>query len=194
MEETKELEVVKRSSAAVARKVTDLEIKSNDDLTAATDILSQVKTAQKNLKLEKEKILGPQLEAVQATRNLFAPYEKQLLEAETDIKGKMISYESEIDRAAKAEEARIQAQLDKGRIKPETAAKKIDNIATGAPQVTGAKGVVQFRIQKKIVIENASLLPREYLVPNEVLIRKAALAGVQIPGVKVVEEKIIAAR
>ncbi len=45
-------------------------------------------------------------------------------------------------------------------------------------------------------IENPDLLPREYLMPNEALIRKVAIAGkglIQIPGVRIFEKKRISA-
>lgn len=190
----KEIEVIKKDVGTIAKKISDLEIKTADDLMKATDVLSQIKTAQKNLKATKDTILQPQLDAVTATRNLFKPFEEQLSEAEGAIKDKMIRYEADVDAAAKKQEATIEKKLDEGTMKPETAARKIEQIPTVGSQVTGARGVVQFRIQKKIVIENATLLPREYLIPDESKIRKAALAGLQIPGVKVVEEKIVAAR
>lgn len=190
----KEIAIVEKDVRAVSRKVGDLEIKTQDDLRAATDVLSQVKTAQKSLKAEKEKILGPQLDAVQATRNLFAPFEAQLNDAEFSIKRKMIAYEDEESSKARIEEAKIQAKLDAGRMKPETAAKKIEQIETVAPQVSGNKGVVQFRTVRKVVIDHPELLPREYLMPDEQKIKKAALAGISVAGTKVVEEKIIAAR
>jgi hypothetical protein len=58
----------------------------------------------------------------------------------------------------------------------------------------GNIGEVQVRKIRKVRIVDAALLPREYLIPNEVVIRRDALGGKQIPGVEIYDEEVIAAK
>jgi len=73
----------------------------------------------------------------------------------------------------------------------EKAAEKIEEIIPQKNIITN-NGAIQFRTIKDVVIEDETKLPREFLVPNMVKIRKVALEGVEIPGVKVVEKQTVA--
>ena len=193
--DTKEIAVVKQQATKALTAAQEITIESNGDLTKATDVLSRIKQAQKLIKSKKETITKPINEALKNVRSLFAPVEQSVDEAERLIKSKMLSYQQEVDRKAREEQAKLAKKVEDGKLKPETAVKKMEKIETVAPTVEGSKGgEVQFRTVRKVVIEDESKLPRKYLVPDKIAIRKDALAGVDIEGVKVVEEKEIAAR
>lgn len=189
----KEIAVVKQQTTKAHQAAEALVIANAKDMTSAADMLGKIKTVQKLIKTKKEDITKPLNEALRNVRSLFAPVEESADESERLIKGKMNAYQVEQDRIAREEEAKIQKQLDAGRIKPETAIRKTEAIAKPQTAVKGERGAVQFRTVRKVVIEDAASLPREYLIPDFVRIRKEALAGVAIAGVKVVEEKEVAA-
>ena len=74
-----------------------------------------------------------------------------------------------------------------------TAANKMEQVERVEPTTFGKVGEVQIRKIKKVRISDEALLPRQYLVPDMVAIRKDALAGVSIAGVEVYEDESIAA-
>ena len=51
---------------------------------------------------------------------------------------------------------------------------------------------MQFRKIQRVEIIDESLIPRKYLEVNMTAIRRDALSGVNIPGVKVVDDTIVA--
>ena len=66
-----------------------------------------------------------------------------------------------------------------------------ENKLEEAPVVLTKSADFHTRTTKKVRIINSDLIPREYMVPDEVKIRRVVLAGLEIPGVEVYEEKTI---
>jgi hypothetical protein len=124
-------------------------------------------------------------------RKSYAPIEAQCDEAERIVKGKMIDYQ-EI-AAAKADEKakQIEKKVESGKMSFEKASDKIEAI-TPQKTVEAENGSVQFRAMREVVIEDETKLPREYLIPDMKKIRKVALAGIAITGVKVIDKKVVA--
>jgi hypothetical protein len=194
--DTKELSVVKTQVSKALQAAQALQITSQQELTAATDVLSKIKTVGKIIKEKKEAITRPMNEALKQARALFAPIEENYEEAERVIKSKMLAYQQEVDRKAREEQAKIEARVERGTIKPETAIKKVAAIENVGTTVSGNRGgEVQFRTVRRAQIENEALLPREYLIPNVTKINEDAIRkNIEIPGVKVIEEKVVASR
>ena len=166
-------------------------IKTVDDLPAATSLLGKIKTVGKMITDKKNTITKPLNEALKNARAFFSPVEMQYSDAERIVKSKMIAFQSaETLRAVKKTEV-IEKKVETGKMTFEKAAEKIEEV-TPPKNITTTAGAAQFRTVKVAVIDNESLLPREYLVPDMVKIRKVALAGVAIPGVRVVEEQRVA--
>ena len=78
-------------------------------------------------------------------------------------------------------------------MKFETASKKIEEVKV-EKTVEADKGKATFVIRREVVIVNEKDLPREYLIPDMVKIRRDALTGVKIAGVEVREVKTVAGR
>ena len=188
---TKELAPIKTQVSKIEQSATALTIKTADDLTQATEILGQIKQAGKQITEKKEAITKPLNEALKSARAFFAPIEAIWSNAERIVKDKMLTYQREqLAIAAKKTEV-IEKKVEAGKMTFEKAAEKIEAV-TPEKSLASENSAVQFRTVKKVVIEDESKLPREYLVPDMVKIRKVALAGVEIAGVKVVEEQSIA--
>ena len=51
-------------------------------------------------------------------------------------------------------------------------------------------GTVQWMTVKKLVIEDETKIPREYLDVNETRVKEALKAGTVVPGAKLIEEKV----
>lgn len=187
-------EIEKKQVNPISTSAQKLVIKDDASLKKATDNLSDIKDAQKILKAEKEKITKPANEIIKWAREKFRPLEDTLKDAEGTIKGKMLTYNEEKEAEAKKKEEQIAKRVEKGTMKFDTGLKKMDDIDHAESTVSGKKGMIQTRTIKKVVIVDENKLPREYLMPNETLIRKEALSGKEIPGVEVREEKVIASR
>src|SRR3990167_632872 len=192
--EIKELTVLKGQVSKGEAQAQSVTIATQEDYTNAVDLVSKLKETGKLIKDKKESITKPLNEALRNARDLFAPIEDQFIKAEAIVKTKLLDYKRMKDAEARAEEAKITARVEKGTLKLETAEKKLDTIERVDTTTRGAVGVVQVRKIKKVRIVDEFLIPREYLKPDEVAIRKDALNGKTIPGVVIEEEEIIAAR
>ena len=168
----KELAVVKTQVNKSISTAQQLTIKTKEDLEGATVVLSKIKSVGKLIQQKKESITKPLNEALKNARDLFRPLEESWEEAERIVKQKMVVFQV-------AEEKKF-----------EQASVKLEKIDKPETQI----GNTIFKTIKKVIIKDEAKLPREYLLPNEVLIRKDALAGKEIAGVEVIEEKIVASK
>lgn len=187
----KQLEPIKATVSKAEIAANNLEIKTKEDLVPATELLGKIKSVGKIIKDKKEGMTKPINEALKNIRSFFSPVELQFNNAETIVKRKMeIFNNAERLKAIKKTEV-IEKKVEEGKMSFDKAVEKIESI-TPDRKVETESGAVQFRTIKEVIIEDEKLIPREYLVVDTVKVRKVALAGVEIPGVKVVEKQIVA--
>ena len=192
---TKELAILKQQVPKAVAAATALKIKTAQDMIKATDILGKIKSVGK---MVRERMEAPVKIAYKAYKDVkteqdkvFGSFVRGCDEAESIVKGKMIEYQDiEVAKAEKKTE-QIEKKVEDGKMSFEKAADKIIE-ATPQKNVTTDNGAVQFRTVKEVVIEDESKLPREYLIPDMAKIKKVALAGVEISGVKVIDKRIVA--
>lgn len=175
--------------------------------------LQQVKGAQKRLEELRMSITRPMDAAKKAVMSLFAGPEAKLEVAERSIKRAMLGFQQEQERkrladqaiadaAARKERERIEAQAqraaasgktEKAEALQERAAQVVAPIVNrDPPRIAGVNTVKQW----KFVVEDSSLVPREYCTVDETKIRKVVLAlkgDTRIAGVRVYSEDNIAA-
>lgn len=190
--EDKELQIVKSNTTKAANAANDLVIGNADDMTRATELLSKINLAGDMIKARKEAITKPLNAALASARDLFRPLETAQAEAKRIVSQKMISYQTKIEEERRAEEAKIAARVEKGTMKIETAAKKVEALAPVETKVEAKSGTVSFKEVRVPKVVNEALIPREYLEIDMVKIRRDALAGIVIPGVVVEIEKQLA--
>jgi len=190
----KEVIVLKAQVSKLETKANSITITNQEEQTDAIDIVSKLKDTYSQIKEKKEQITKPLNEALKNARNLFAPIEEQFKTAEAIIKGKLLAYAQKVNAEAQAKEQKIADRVEKGTLKLDTAEKKLDEIERVEQTTHGNVGSVSIKTIKKVRITNEALLPREYLVPDEVKIRRDALGGKVIPGVEVYNEEILAAK
>ena len=180
--------VVEKEVSAYEREANKLEIVSDADMQKATVLLSQINTVGDKVTMEKKKIKDLYDNAVA----VWLPIDKAVKNAVATIKGKMIARQNAIDAENAIIEARAMARVDRGTMKVETAVEKISALPDTKASVNTNAGSVQFRIVKKLKIVDVALVPREYMVVDEVRVRKELLEGKTIAGAVLVEEKSIA--
>jgi len=187
----KQIEPIKDSINQAVAEATSLVIKTNEDMPMATDLLGRIKSIGKRITEAKETITKPLNEALKNARSFFSPVESEYEKAERIVKTKMLDFQRlETIKAAKKAEV-LAKKVEYGKMTFEKAAEKITAVAP-KKVVESEHSTVQFRTVKEVVVVDESLVPREYLVLDMVKIRKVALAGVEIPGVKVEEKQTIA--
>lgn len=188
----KEETLVRRQVQHVEKSAEALAIRTTEDLPQAADLLSKIKTAQKILKERKEEITKPLNASLAAVRNLFRPLETACEKAEAVVKQKMVEVHRQAQIAADAAREKVMKQAP--RLKAETISRKLEAIEE-APEAIRADtgGQSRFKSISEVVIVDETKVPRKYLSLNMVLIRRDALAGVEIPGVSVEEKTVVAA-
>lgn len=189
----KELTVVKSQVSKLENQAAQVSITTPEENESAMNLKAKLKEIGKDLTARKEEITKPLNTALKSARELFAPMEIQLSNADKIIGAKLISYKQKVDAEARAKEAAIAKKVEEGKMKLETAEKKLEKIEETKVEKTTRTdhGTVQFRKIKKVRVVEPGKVPGIYWQLNEVLIRKDALLGVQIPGVEVYEEETV---
>jgi len=191
--ETKELAVIKGQLSKAESKVNDIVIKSQEDYVQAIDVLGKMKELGKLIKNRKEAITKPMNEALKSARELFRPIEEQFESAQHTIEGKLLTYKRKVDDEARAKELDLAKKVEEGKITVESAAKKMDKVERVDATVQGNKGsTFQVRKVKDFEVIDRDLVPDEYWQLDMVSVRRDALAGKEIPGVRVFEKEIAA--
>lgn len=191
MIETKELAPLKGQISKLEKNANEIQITTSEEYGSAIALKAKLKEIGKEITAKKESITKPLNEALKSARALFAPLEEQYKTAENLVGRKLIDYKQKVEAENREKEAKIAARVEKGTMKEETAEKKLEEIKTPEKTIATDHGKVQFRKIKKVRITDENLIPRKYFVPDNVLIQKDALAGIEIPGVIVVEEEIV---
>lgn len=200
MNQQPNLTPVKRQVTTISNQAGDLTIDSNESLSQATDILSKIKTAAKDVKTRKEEITKPLNDALKSARSLFKPIEDDLAVAERTIKDKMLDYSNEVEAEARKQAAKLEDRVERGTMRTDTAMRKMDEIETVGSSVQGEKGSVQFRTVRNIKIVDPTKIPLKYLSNEKVLaaisaaVRTDVLNGTKVDGVEIVEERQVAAK
>lgn len=190
-EGNQQLEVIEKEISPIVKKAEALQIESEKDLRGATEILSNLNLNLDRVTAEKEKVTKPLNEALKAERARWKPFETMMESAIGIIRGKMTAYQTEQKRIADAEAAKIAERVGegKGKFKFETAVRKIEEVDRPADSITANSGMVDFISVKCFEVMDVTMLPAEFMIPNEVKIRAAMKAGQELPGVKYWEEQ-----
>ena len=202
---TMDLAPIKRQVSSAVAKANALQIKTKEDLVKATDISNKINSIKK---VVDERMKAPITAAYQAykkimeeQRKTFGSFVNDCISANKIIDSKMIEFHDKEEEKARIKEEKIAEKVENGKMKMDKVADKIEEIQP-EKKIEVRGGSAQIKIRKKAVIENPELIAKEviktgdfkYFLLNETLVKKDALAGVKIPGVKVVEEKEIARR
>ena len=190
-EPTKEIKVYQKQVSTIVSKAEALTIKTEKQITTATDYLYQIKEASKKIKELKEGYTKPANEILKNARAMFSPLELKFKTAEMIIKDKMIAFDKEKQLQALKEAEELSKKVQEGEVDIIEAGKKLQEI-TPKTGYKGNEGAISYKTIKRIRIVNEAKIPRKYLVPNETLIRKDLLEGKKIMGVQLIEEKIVA--
>lgn len=166
-------------------------IRSQKDLEVSKEFLSKIGTFKKDVQAKKDGIVKPLNEALKNAKALFSPIEDYISQAEYKVKSQMLSWNQKVQAELVKKEAEVTKAVEAGVMPIATAGAKIERAQAKVEAIPTRK-------VQKLQIVDANLVPKEYWVIDEVLLRSAALlakqGGREIPGVKIVEEEIIVMR
>ncbi len=189
-------------------------IVDNDSYLASAEDLKQIKAQIKAIEDYRKSITDPINEQIKRIKAFFDVPINKLKEAEEVIKGAILKYQKEQERIRLEEQARLREEAEKRRLELEQKAKKLEEqgktekaeevkqqaetIITPilANDTVKVAGISKMKVWK-YRITNESLIPREYLIPNEKMltqIAKSTKGALKIPGVEFYCEETIAAK
>lgn len=159
-------------------------------MTEATEVLSQANKYLKDLIADKETMTKPINESLKVIRAKYKPLETKLESIIDSIRKSMSMYQTEQIRLQKIKEDKIALRVDKGTLKVETGIRKIEELPQTATKVSAQSGKISFREDKKFEVIDITMLPKEYILANEIAIRTAMKAGIELPGVRYYTEQV----
>jgi TolA-binding protein len=177
-------------SNIVLKQAEEFTITTSNDLTAGSDILSQLNKMKDSIEAEKVKVTRPLLDALNAERARWKPQELKLDTLITKIRKMITDYQTEQVRLQRIEQEAIAKKLADGKIKPETAIKKMEAVAEPEHKIETVNGSISFKTVTRFEIEDHKAIPVEFLLLNEVLVREALKNGKKLVGIRYWEEQI----
>ena len=186
MKKETDIAIIEHEVNTFQATATQIEITDEKSMTNAAAWLTKFNLKLDAIHEEKEKVVAPLNLALKAERGRWKPFETVLEEAIAMVRGKMGTYQGAMIAAAKAEEEKIAARTKegKGNYSVDTAVRKMEEIVKPVAKVEAGAGSVSFREVKCFEIVDLKVLPIEYLLANEVAIRREMNAGREVFGVR----------
>ena len=188
MTETTSLAPLKAQVLKLENKANEITITTAEENATATELKAKLNETKKQIKDRKEEITKLSTPRFQAHAHCSAPIEDSSEKAESILARKLIAYKQKVKR--RPERPRTNSpHEEKGTMKLETAERKIDALPTVQKQSKPTTAECSLRKIKKVRITNPDLVPDQYWVLNEVLIRKDALVSTPDRGCQVSRRK-----
>ncbi len=182
-----DLELARTQASQDVLELKDFSIQTNEDKEVVGGLLKVTKEQLKHLEDEQKKVLGPLKDAEKAVRALFGPALTALQHFEGALKGKLIAWENLLEETRRKATAELSRQ-NASTLEVTTALQTLSEAES-----TKTKGVT-VRETADFEIVDVDQIPRQFMVPDLVAIRRATLAGVAIPGVLKTVKKIASVR
>lgn len=189
----KEAEVLRKEIVPFIKSAEKIVVIKNDKgLAEASEVRAQLKAYEKQVVAKKEEITKPLNQALKVARGWFSPLENQIDAVLGNINTAMIAYQTEKKAKADAEAKKIADRVGegKGKLTLETASRKMGEIDVAEKVVETESGGTQFITVKKFEVMDVTLLPKEYIIADEVKIRAAMKGGVELDGVRYYTEEV----
>ena len=138
-------EIIIKEISPLLLKVKQLEITDNTSLTKATGYLSDLNSKLDSIIEDKEKITKPINASLKEIREKYRPIETKLKELIDLIRAKMSEYATALDAKRKAEEVKIEAKLESGKLNVMQALNKLDANTTVRCNTVTDRGAGKFR-------------------------------------------------
>lgn len=148
-------------------------VKDEDTYNALAKNVKLAKELAKEADLKEKTILNPLKQAADATRELFRPFKNIVSQIEFDAKAKLLAFDMKQDERVN----KITQDFEDGKIK------KLDTVISKVNDIKSHSSAhAKTRLVWTLEIEDETKVPRQYLTPNEAMIRDAFKAGKKVAG------------
>lgn len=185
------LPTIQKALTPVQKQIAKLEVISEKSLIIATEYLSRINQYLDTLTEEKETLTNPLTRELKEIRAKYKPAEEAVTLAKTVLNAKILQYTKKLNEQFQAEK---EAYLNP----PTTNKSSLDNSTRSTTKLTvvptsasSTSGSISFIDQEDFEVMDITMLPHEYILPNDVLIRKAMKEGIRLPGIRYFTKQII---
>jgi hypothetical protein len=209
--DTKKADEAVKEAALCLSDVKTIAIRTPEQLQSAGDVSNKIKTRIKQLDTERKELTKPLDEVKTKIMDKYRPALEQLTQAQRLIDGVIAGYLEEQRKIQQEKQRKADEEARKEKERAEAKAKewaakgndkkaeewldKSETVVAPVIQAPDTKAAgISTREDWDFEISDASLIPREYLIPDEKAIRafvKATKGKKEIPGVKIISKTII---
>lgn len=199
----KSVTLIEKQVAPLEKRALTLVITTQEEQNSAGELLTEINRFNDQLEKMKKEATDPINKTLKVIRSWFKPGEEKREAAIEAIRKEMGRYQLEADKKAREEEAKIAARVGegKGKLKPETAVRKMDDIARADQHIetAGGAGSVKFRTDQKLKIVDSIKLVK-FIVKNgmyqmldvdESAVLKALKQGMPMDGAELEEVRTV---
>lgn len=165
--------VHERSMSPLIEQAETLEIKTQEHLVVATELLSSMNKVMDAITAEKEKVTRPLLDALAAERGRWKPIETRFKEAIDPLRQKISKYQTELIR----QQDKIAKQTASGKLSIEAATALVPS-----DKIETAMGSLTFREKAELRITDKKKVPEKYWIIDEDKLLADLKAGKLVPG------------
>lgn len=194
VEENKEVQSLAVKVTEYAEAADKLEIKDEKQEKQAAELLAGIKSDAKQAEMIRKFFVDPYNAYVKAINARFAKFTDPLDAAKQVINRKLVEWDEVKRKKAAATQAKIMADMEKGKITEDKAVDKLAKIKDPEKPVVAETTSMTLRTDYKPVVVDEKAVPREYCSPDLAKFKEIAIAfhkagQPQIPGIKVEEIK-----
>lgn len=170
-----------------AESITTLDVTTMPE---AVELLSSLNRIKDDITAQKELVTRPLLDALNAERAKWKPKEVLLESVITRIRTALTTYQTELVAKQRREQEAIAKKLEDGKIKPETAIKRMQEVEDVENTVESATGKITFKTVTTFTVTDWKSVPEEFLVLNETKVREYLKEGKKVPGLEYKDEQV----
>jgi hypothetical protein len=176
------VEGLRKKASPLLRKAS-MDVVEKSDYDKLGEVVSQLKEYRKEADVQEKSLTEPANQIIKNAKAIFKPFKDGVDEAERLAKQKMLAFLEAQEAAAK----RIQEKFERGDIK------KISTVVAKTNELldTQSESVSVRKIQVLKIVD-VNKIPREFLVPNEALIKQALKEGRKVAGCELEYQKSLA--
>lgn len=170
-----------------AESITTLDVTTMPE---AVELLSSLNRIKDDITAQKELVTRPLLDALAEERAKWKMKEARLESVITRIRTALTQYQTELVAKQRAEQEAIAKRLEDGKIKPETAIKRMQGVEDVSNTIESATGKISFKTVTTFVVTDWKSVPEEFLLLNETKVREYLKEGKFVTGIKYTDEQV----
>lgn len=168
------LKSLEKEAKSPMKKISSLEITTQDDFDLAGKLLKSVKVVAKQAKEREDEFIVPLNKLIKDVRTLFKPFRDSVDQLEADTKLKM----SVFLESQKAKALQLQQDFEDGKIK------RVSTVVAKKHALEVSSNYSQIRKVWTAIEVDASKTPKEFMIPDVAKIKEALKSGRSVPGWK----------